>query len=160
MVGNNGVTYSVVKIIPSHLSNPSIYLTERNRTDNTMTTATACAFDKMATAAKAAGVTITITSGFQSIGCQEYLWYCSETERCNKGQFVPHPGTSPHGRGAALTLKTNCVAQIGSSPKCGADKVYPWLYSNAHNYGFIRTMQALPWHWEYVGSGATRAPYS
>ncbi|CAF5161336.1 unnamed protein product, partial [Rotaria sp. Silwood1] len=28
------------------------------------------------------------------------------------------------------------------------------------NYGFTRTVQSEPWHWEYVGAGATPAGFS
>ncbi|CAF3466630.1 unnamed protein product [Rotaria sp. Silwood1] len=68
--------------------------------------------------------------------------------------------TSNHGRGIALDLNTNCGSQSGTKPSCGGSAVYQWLYHNAHNYGFTRTVQSEPWHWEYVGAGATPAGFS
>ncbi|CAF3293925.1 unnamed protein product [Rotaria sp. Silwood2] len=125
-----------------------------------MTTTTACAFDKMATAAKQAGVKITIASGFRTIARQQYFWNCYQTKSCNGGHRAARPGTSNHGRGIALDLNTNCGSQSGSRPSCAGSAVYQWLYKNAHNYGFTRTVQSEPWHWEYVGAGATHASFS
>ncbi|CAF3417026.1 unnamed protein product [Rotaria socialis] len=62
--GNNNVMYSVVKIRQEHLTNPGIYSSAPTAADNTMTTSTACAFDKMASVAEHGGVTITVTSAF------------------------------------------------------------------------------------------------
>jgi LAS superfamily LD-carboxypeptidase LdcB len=128
--------------------------------DNTMTTTTACAFDKVASAAKQAGVTIKIASGFRTIARQEYFYNCYLTKACNNGNLAAVPGRSNHGRGIALDLNTNCGGQTGPKPNCGGSPVYQWLYNNAHNYGFTRTVQSEPWHWEYVGAGATRSSFS
>ena len=146
-----------MKILKAHLSDPSISSMAPTDKDNSMTTTTACAFDKMATAAKQAGVTITIASGFRTIARQQYFWNCYQTGSCNGGNLAARPGTSNHGRGAALDLNTDCGSQSGSRPSCGGSSVYQWLYNNGHNYGFTRTVQSEPWHWEYVGAGATRA---
>ncbi|CAF3119353.1 unnamed protein product [Rotaria sp. Silwood2] len=160
IAGNNDVVYSVVKIIKAHLSDPSIYSAAPTDKDNTMTTTTACAFDKMATAAKQADVAIAIASGFRTIARQQYFWNCYQTGSCNGGNLAARPGTSNHGRGVALDLNTNCGSQSGSRPSCGGSTVYQWLYNNAHKYGFTRTVQSEPWHWEYVGAGATPAWFS
>ena len=160
IAGNDGVVYSVVKVIKAHLSDPSIFTMAPTEKDNTMTTATACAFDKMATAAKAAGVTITIASAFRTLGRQQYFWNCYQTGSCNGGNLAARPGTSNHGRGAALDLNTDCGGQSGSTPSCGGSSVYKWLYNNGHNFGFTRTVQSEPWHWEYHGSGTTRSWFS
>ncbi|CAF3989890.1 unnamed protein product, partial [Rotaria sp. Silwood1] len=149
-----------VKILKAHLSDPSIYSASPTAKDNTMTITTACAFDKMATAAKRAGVTITITSGFRTIARQQYFWNCYQTKSCNGGRQAARPGTSNHGRGIALDLNTNCGSQSSSRPLCGGSAVYQWLYKNAHIYGFTRTVRSEPWHWEYFGAGATPARFS
>ena len=160
ITGNGNVVYSVVKILPAHLTTQSSYNLAPTDSDNTMTTTTACAFDKMATAALAAGVKITINSGFRTIARQQYFWNCYQTKACNNGNLAAQPGTSNHGRGIALDLNTDCGKQTGAKPDCGASKVYQWLYNNAHNYGFTRTVQSEPWHWEYQGAGAQRASFS
>jgi LAS superfamily LD-carboxypeptidase LdcB len=125
-----------------------------------MTTTTACAFDKMASAAKQAGVTITIASGFRTVARQEYFWNCYQTKQCNNGNLAARPGTSNHGRGIALDVNTNCGSQTGAKPNCAGSKVYQWLKNNGHKYGFKRTVQSEPWHWEYVGAGASPASFS
>lgn len=125
-----------------------------------MTTSTACAFDKMATAAKKSGVTIAIASGFRTVARQQYFWNCYVTKRCNGGNLAARPGTSNHGKGAALDLNTNCGKQTGARPACGRSRVYQWLYKNAHKFGFTRTVKSEPWHWEFRGAGVGRASFS
>jgi LAS superfamily LD-carboxypeptidase LdcB len=160
IAGNGNVIYSVVKIRTEHLSNPSSYSLAPTDSDNTMTTTTACAFDQMASAAKAAGVTIKINSGFRTIARQEYFWDCYQTKKCNNGNLAAKPGTSNHGKGIALDLNTDCGGQTGAKPNCGGSAVYQWLYNNAHTYGFIRTVQTEPWHWEFRGPGSVRSSFS
>ncbi len=152
--GNDNAAYSVVKIRPKHLSNPSIHSAAPTAQDNTMTTTTACAFDKMAVAAEKAGITITIASGFRTVPRQQYFWDCYIKKSCNNGNQAAKPGTSNHGRGTALDLNTNCGKQTKAKPDCGGSKVYQWLKNNADKYGFKRTVQSEPWHWEYFGTGA------
>ena len=158
--GNGDVIYSVVKIRPEHLVNPSIYSSAPTAQDNTMTTKTACAFDKMASAAAKDNVRIKIASGFRTIARQEYFWNCYQTKKCNNGNLAARPGKSNHGKGIALDLNTDCGKQAGAKPTCGGSKVYQWLKNNAHHYGFKRTVQSEPWHWEYVGTGATPANFT
>jgi hypothetical protein len=160
IAGNGDVIYSVVKILPEHLSNPSSYSLAPTESDNTMTTSTACAFDKMASAAKQAGVAIKINSGFRTIARQNYFWNCYQTKKCNNGNLAAKPGTSNHGKGIALDLNTDCGGQTGAKPNCGGSAVYQWLYNNAHKYGFIRTVQTEPWHWEFRGIGSERSSFS
>ncbi|CAM4782004.1 unnamed protein product [Rotaria magnacalcarata] len=158
--GNNNVMYSVVKIKQEHLTNPGIYSSAPTAADNTMTTSTACAFDKMASAAKQAGVKITVTSGFRTVARQEYFWNCYQTKACNNGNLAARPGTSNHGRGVALDLNTNCGSQTGAKPNCGGSGVYQWLKNNGHKYGFKRTVQSEPWHWEYAGASTTPSSFT
>ncbi|CAF1036326.1 unnamed protein product [Adineta steineri] len=114
----------------------------------------------MAAAAKQAGVAIKIASGFRTVARQEYFWNCYQTKSCNNGNLAARPGTSNHGKGIALDLNTDCGSQSGAKPNCGGSKVYQWLYKNGAKYGFKRTVQSEPWHWEYVGAGATLASFS
>ena len=160
VAGNDNVVYSVVKIRQEHLTDPSIYTAAPTEKDNTMTTATACAFDQMATAAKNAGVAIKISSGFRTIARQNYFWDCYQTKKCNNGNLAARPGTSNHGRGIALDLNTNCGGQTGAKPSCGGSAVYQWLYNHAHTFGFIRTVQTEPWHWEFRGVGSARSSFT
>ncbi|CAF0734460.1 unnamed protein product [Didymodactylos carnosus] len=158
--GNNDVTYQVVKIKKEHLSNQASYSLAADQSDNTMTTSTACAFDKMVSAAAAAGVKITIASGFRTIARQNYFWNCYQTKLCNNGNLAAKPGSSNHGKGIALDLNTDCGKQTGSKPSCDGSAVYQWLYNNGHKYGFTRTVQSEPWHWEFRGIGVQPASFS
>lgn len=158
--GNGNRAYSVVKIKREHLANPGSYSLAPSSSDNTMTRSTACAFDKMATAARKAGVYIKVASGFRTISRQQYFWKCYVTKRCNGGNLAARPGTSNHGRGIALDLNTNCGRQTRARPNCGGSRVYQWLYRNAHKYGFTRTVKSEPWHWEFRGVGVRRAGFS
>ncbi|CAF1091936.1 unnamed protein product [Adineta steineri] len=160
IAGNDNVMYSVVKIKQEHLTDPSTYSLPPTSSDNTMTTQTACAFDKMASAAKQDGVIITISSGFRTLVRQQYFWNCYQTQSCNNGNLAAKPGTSNHGKGIALDLNTNCGKQTGSKPDCNGSKVYQWLYNNADKYGFTRTVQSEPWHWEFRGIGVSRASFA
>jgi len=160
IAGNDNVIYQVVKIRTEHLSTPSTYTLAPTESDNTMTTSTACAFDQMASSAKAAGVKITIASGFRTYARQEYFWNCYQTKKCNNGNLAAKPGSSNHGKGIALDLNTDCGGQTGAKPNCGGSAVYQWLYNNGHKFGFIRTVQTEPWHWEFRGIGSERASFS
>ncbi|CAF1658153.1 unnamed protein product, partial [Rotaria magnacalcarata] len=134
-----------------HLTNPGIHSSAPTAADNTMTTSTACAFDKMASAAKQAGVKITVTSGFRTVARQEYFWNCYQTKACNNGNLAARPGTSKHGRDVALDLNTDCGSQSG---------VHQWLKNNGHKYGFKHTVKSEPWYWEFGGVGVRRASFS
>ena len=158
--GNDNRVYSVVKILPEHLTTSTAHSLAPTAADNTMTTVTACAFDKMATAAKQAGVTVTITSGFRSLARQQYFYDCYKTATCNGGAMAALPGMSIYGRGVVLGLNTACGRQSGARPDCASSSVYTWLSNNAHKYGFARTVQQEPWVWEYQASDAQRTSFT
>ena len=154
MVGNRDIVHKVVRVLDQHFTGSA---------DNTMTLATACAFDKLATAAAERGVTITISSAFRTYERQQYFWQkysCSRaTGRtvCSNGPLAAVPGTSNHGIGTALDLSTNCGRQSRSSAgppsKClTSSRVYMFLREQAHVYGFRRTVRSEPWHWEFMGA--------
>ncbi|WP_296818117.1 D-alanyl-D-alanine carboxypeptidase family protein [Brevundimonas sp.] len=71
---------------------------------------------------------------------------------------------SAHRTGWALDIN------VGQAPGYGVDSTHPynrlvqsrgpayrWLVANAHRYGFVNYIYE-PWHWEYVGPGASYAP--
>ena len=162
IMGNYGVVHSVVKIRPEHQAEAKMEQLSSKDSDNTISTKIACAFYKMASAAKQEGVIVTISCGFRTFARQQFFWGCYQTKLCNNGNVAAEPGTSNHGDGIALDLNTNCGKQSGSKPPalCDTSPVYQWLYNNAHNYGFTRTVKSEPWHWVYVGAGASPASYS
>jgi hypothetical protein len=109
-------------------------------------------FLKMQKAADAAGVSLSINSGFRTMAEQQHLYNCYKTKSCNNGNLAAKPGYSNHQGGFALDLTTSS-----------------WLASHAGSFGFVRTVPSEAWHYEYHGpdtggpcdsggSGSTTAP--
>jgi hypothetical protein len=97
--------------------------------------ATGHAFLKMQAAAHAAGVRLSLTSGFRTNAEQKYLYNCYLSKRCNNGNLAARPGYSHHQNGLALDLSTSS-----------------WLTKNASRFGFVRTVPREAWHYEYRGA--------
>ena len=93
------------------------------------------AFLKMQAAAHAAGVKLSLTSGFRTQSEQTRLYNCYLSKRCNNGNLAARPGFSNHQNGAALDLSTST-----------------WLARNASKFGFVRTVRKEAWHYEYRGA--------
>jgi len=96
--------------------------------------ATGHAFLKMQAAAQAAGVRLSLTSGFRTMEEQRRLYNCYQTKRCNNGNLAARPGYSNHQNGIAVDLSTST-----------------WLARNAGRFGFVRTVSKEPWHYEFRG---------
>lgn len=93
------------------------------------------AFLKMQKAADAAGVTLTINSGFRTMAEQQHLYGCYIHHTCNNGNLAAKPGYSNHQSGRALDLT-----------------VSSWLVNNAARFGFRRTVPSEAWHYEFFGN--------
>lgn len=93
------------------------------------------AFLKMQAAAHAAGISVSLTSGFRTMAEQQYLYNCYKTRRCNNGNLAAQPGYSNHQNGVALDISTSS-----------------WLAKNAGRFGFVRTVPKEPWHYEFRGA--------
>ena len=98
------------------------------------TKATGHAFLKLQAAANAAGVHLSLTSGFRTMAEQKHLYECYQTGTCNNGNLAARPGFSNHQSGLALDLSTST-----------------WLAQNASRFGFVRTVAQESWHYEYHG---------
>lgn len=96
----------------------------------------AAAFLRMSTEAREAGVRLRLTSGYRSRTEQRWLY---QRYRKGLGPKAARPGRSNHQRGLALDLVVGDV----TSP------TYDWLASHACRFGFRRTVQSEPWHWEF-----------
>lgn len=108
------------------------------------------AYLRLYTAARTAGITIQVTSGFRSMEQQRELF------RRHGSPRVARPGWSNHQNGTAIDFNTNTSKQAPSrSPE------YVWLAKNAHRFGFINTGRTFrnkePWHWSFVGAGSSAA---
>lgn len=96
---------------------------------------TAHAFLKLQAAAHAAGVTVSLTSGFRTNAEQQYLYGCYVNCSCNNCNLAAQPGYSNHQNGRAIDVWTSN---------------WNWLFSHAASYGFQNTVPSEEWHWEYV----------
>jgi soluble lytic murein transglycosylase-like protein len=95
----------------------------------------ALAFDRLAAAARAAGLTLVVVSGYRSDAEQARLFARNPDPR-----WVAPPGKSLHRLGTELDL--------------GPPAAYGWLATNARRFGFLRRYSWEPWHYGYVGSGS------
>ena len=115
----------------------------------------------MMDAAKAEGVTLTVSSAYRSYAVQQqtYQHWVSVNGQRLADQLSARPGYSEHQTGLAIDF---------SSPEgCRLEECYEdtragrWLAKNAPNYGFIlrfpKGRQAItgylfePWHYRYLG---------
>ena len=91
----------------------------------------AAAFDRLVSAAAAAGVTVVINSAFRSDAEQAVLFAANPDPR-----WVAPPGTSLHRCGTELDL--------------GPDSAYGWLAANAGRFGFLKRYSWEPWHFGFT----------
>jgi len=91
----------------------------------------ALAFDRMAAAARSAGIQLLITSAFRSDAEQAVLF-----ARRPDPRWVARPGTSLHRNATELDL--------------GPASAYGWLAANARRFGFIQRYDWEPWHYGYA----------
>ncbi len=96
------------------------------------------AYDRMAAAARAAGVPLVVVSGFRSDAEQAVLF-----ARHPDPKWVAPPGRSLHRLATELDL--------------GPKAAYGWLARNAGRFGFRQRYSWEPWHFGFV-RGAGRLP--
>lgn len=98
-------------------------------------------------AAAASSVTVAINSGFRSWREQKQLF--DGYKKGLKGyNLAAEPGRSKHQNGIAFDID---VAGGAGNP------TYDWLVTNATRFGFLRTVNKEPWHWEYDPAQAATA---
>jgi hypothetical protein len=91
----------------------------------------AVAYDRMAAAAKSAGVDLVVVSGFRSDAEQAELF-----ARHPDPQWVAPPGHSLH----------RCATELDLGPS----SAYGWLISHAPKFGFLHRYPWEPWHFGYI----------
>ena len=96
------------------------------------------AFLRLEQAANAAGIKITVSSAFRTMGKQEELYNKYITGR---GNLAARPGRSTHQFGVTLDMNV-----AGNPP------LLKWLRANAARFGFFETVKSEAWHWEYIKS--------
>lgn len=118
--------------------------------------------EKLVAAARAAGVTLRVGSGYRSYATQASLFasYARRHGEAEASRFSSRPGHSEHQSGLAVDF-------AGANQTCWVDDCFErtaagkWLAAHAHEYGFILRYpkgkesitgyQYEPWHFRYVG---------
>ena len=90
------------------------------------------AFDRMAAAAQADGISLVINSAFRSDAEQADLWAANPDPR-----WVAPPGQSLH----------RCATELDLGPPSG----YAWLAAHAGEFEFLQRYSWEAWHFGYVG---------
>ena len=90
----------------------------------------AAAYDQMAAAAAAAGITLTVVSGFRSDAEQAELFAAHPDPK-----WVAPPGTSLH----------RCATELDLGP----ESAYGWIDANASRFGFVQRYSWEAWHMGY-----------
>jgi hypothetical protein len=96
------------------------------------------AFDRMAAAARGAGLTLLVTSAFRSDAEQAVLF-----ARNPDPKWVAPPGKSLHRLGTELDL--------------GPPGAHGWLAANAQRFGFLKRYSWEDWHFGFVGNPGSRS---
>jgi hypothetical protein len=91
----------------------------------------AAAFDRLAAAARRAGISLAITSAFRSDAEQARLFAGHPDPR-----WVAPPGTSLH----------RCATELDLGPS----SAYAWLAANAPRFGFLKRYSWEPWHFGWT----------
>lgn len=90
----------------------------------------AAAYDRMAAAAAAGGITLIVVSGFRSDAEQAELFAAHPDPK-----WVAPPGTSLH----------RCATELDLGPA----SAYGWLAANASRFGFVQRYSWEAWHFGY-----------
>jgi len=104
---------------------------------------------KLVTAADADGVPLPLKSGFRTYPKQEYL-YDGYVRHLPGFNLAAKPGFSNHQDGFAYDF---AIAGYEGNPR------YDWLKKNGPRFGFVRTVNKEPWHWEYRPEVAQTGAY-
>lgn len=150
MTQKNGVTYvDGLLIVNKTYSIPANFA-------NSLTAETQAAFNKMQSAASAAGLWIGICSGFRSNSYQNSLYwsYVNRDGQAAADRYSARAGHSEHETGLAIDIN-NASAAFTYTPQA------KWLAENCWKYGFIirypqgkenkTGYQYESWHVRYVG---------
>ena len=80
-----------------------------------------------------------LKSGFRTYAKQEFL-YNGFIKKLPGFNLAAKPGFSNHEDGFAYDF---AIGGYEGNPR------YDWLKAHATKYGFVRTVNKEPWHWEY-----------
>ncbi len=123
---------------------------------------TAEALPALFSAAKSAGYSLTLASGYRSEAYQTQLYnsYVAKDGQAAADRYSARPGTSEHQTGLALDI---CISNTSCSldQSFGSTDTGKWVAQHAYEYGFVvrylNGKEAItgyeyePWHLRYVG---------
>ncbi len=127
------------------------------------------AFDLMKQAAKDAGHTLTVKSGYRSYERQEYLFnnYVKNDGLEDALTYSARPGHSEHQTGLGMDINTASTAE---SKQPSVKVTLDWLNENAYKFGFVLRYPDgksditgyifEPWHYRYVGCDLAEKLYN
>lgn len=104
---------------------------------------------KLVNAADKDGVPLPLKSGFRSYPEQEFL-YNGFVHHMPGFNLAAKPGLSNHEDGFAYDF---AIGGYEGNPR------YDWLKKNGPKFGFVRTVNKEPWHWEYRPEDAATGVY-
>ncbi len=128
-----------------------------------MRIAAAEAYKKMAAAAAAEGVNLSIISAFRSVADQNDLFFRVKEERnqgvSKRAEVSAPPGHSEHHTGYAIDVGDAAQPNTNLSQSFEETSAYRWLADHAAQYSFEMSftrdnpqgVSYEPWHWRYVG---------
>jgi zinc D-Ala-D-Ala carboxypeptidase len=123
----------------------------------------AAAYQKMAAAAAADGVNLSIISAFRSVADQNDLFFRVKEERnqgvSKRAEVSAPPGHSEHHTGYAIDIGDAARPDTNLSQSFEETSAYRWLAAHAAQYSFEMSftrgnpqgVSYEPWHWRYVG---------
>lgn len=148
-------------VVPGVVGNPNGRL---------MRAEAASALERMGTDASAAGIYLTILSGYRSYATQEQTYnnFVARDGQERANQYSAKPGHSEHQTGLAVDLDDASGCALYT---CFADTAAgQWLAANAWQYGFvlryplgsegITGYEFEPWHYRYVGTEVAAAMHN
>jgi len=94
----------------------------------------ASSFLDMQTAAKKAGINITVNDSYRSF--EDQVAMAKSKGLYGQGGLAATPGHSEHGKGISVDLQLDPAAQ-------------KWMQTNAKDYGYVANVKGEPWHWSY-----------
>lgn len=96
------------------------------------------AFQSLVAASEKDGIGVLLRDGFRTFADQEFLFKGFQQHKPGFNKAA-RPGSSNHQSGRAFDL---IVGGFDGDP------IYDWLKTHAPGFGFIRTVNKEPWHWE------------
>ncbi len=129
----------------------------------TMRQPAAQAYRKMSADAAAAGIRLTVISGFRSVSDQNDLFFRVKEQRnqavSKRAEVSAPPGHSEHHTGYAVDIGDSDRSDTNLSQSFENTPAFAWLSEHAAKYSFelsftkgnTQGVSYEPWHWRFVG---------